>query len=198
MIVSEMSVEEVASAKTFEKHFWEDGENALEIVAKYLPDEGKVSNDSFRPSFQPLELMNLKSTLQYIISTNILGKLRLTKDEYEVKKLEVSTRIADEVVEGVMEFIKPGMKESEVVKEITRLFTEKEASDLSFSPIVETGPKGAIPHHSPGETKIKEGDMIVLDLGGMKEHYCSDNTRTFVAGEPTEEMKKIYKVVKDA
>lgn len=198
MIVPEMSVGEVEKADHFTKHFWADGENALEIVSGFLPDQGKISVDNFWPSFQLLGLMDLKSDLTYISSTDILGKLRLHKDEHEVKLLEESGQIADEVVMEIMDFIKPGMTEAEAVDEIDRLFAAKGASELSFSPIVGAGPNGAVPHHSPDETVIEDGDMIVLDLGGIKDHYCSDITRTFVVGEPTEEMEKVHKVVQEA
>lgn len=198
MIVPEMSVEEVASATHFEKRFWKDGENPLEIVANLLPDEGKVSIDNYWPSFQLLGLMDLKENLQYITSTSILGRLRLLKDEHEVQKLKESAKIADEVVEEIIDFVKPGMTEKEVVEEIVRLYQAKGASDVSFGPIVAAGANGAVPHHSPGETIIKDGDMIVLDTGCIKDHYCSDTTRTFVVGEPTEEMKKVHKIVEEA
>ena len=43
---------------------------------------------------------------------------------------------------------------------------------------------------------IEENDVIILDLGGRHMSYCSDTTRTFFVGEPTEEQKKVYEIVR--
>src|SRR5699024_485288 len=84
MVVPEMSVKEVASAVHFTKHYWKDGENALEVLGKLLPNNGTISVDNLWPSFQLLELMKIKKDLTYIPSTKVLAKLRLHKDDHEI------------------------------------------------------------------------------------------------------------------
>lgn len=198
MVVHEMSKEEVASANHFQKKFWKDGENAVEIVEELLPRTGKVSIDNLWPSHHLLELMKMTKDVEFTPSTTVLGHLRLIKDEVEIERLRASGKVADEVMEQTIDFIEPGLIESEVVDEIKRLFAENGVEELSFNPIVGAGKHGAIPHHTPGETEITDGDMIVLDLGGIKDHYCSDITRTIVVGEPTDKMIKVYDIVRRA
>ncbi|MPN23561.1 putative dipeptidase PepE [bioreactor metagenome] len=67
---------------------------------------------------------------------------------------------------------------------------------MSFNPIVASGPNGSMPHYSGGERVIGENDIVILDLGGRYKSYCSDTTRTLFTGTPTEEMKKVYEIVK--
>ena len=45
---------------------------------------------------------------------------------------------------------------------------------------------------------IEAGDAVVIDFGGRKEGYCSDVTRTFVVGEPSDELRKVHAVVEEA
>src|SRR5690625_4846732 len=63
MIIPEMSVEEVGDVNLYTKHFWEDGENALEIVRDLLPTEGIVSVDNHMHSFHLIELINMIPTV---------------------------------------------------------------------------------------------------------------------------------------
>nr|WP_269433506.1 M24 family metallopeptidase [Bacillus sp. FJAT-29937] len=121
------------------------------------------------------------------------------KDEKEIELLRESGKIADEVMKQIIDYISPGTTEKEVADEIKRLFALKGVEKLSFNPIVGAEKNGAIPHHQSDETIIRSGDMVVIDMGGVKNHYCSDITRTIVVGEePDEEKKNVYEVVKRA
>jgi Xaa-Pro aminopeptidase len=61
--------------------------------------------------------------------------------------------------------------------------------------VVGSGPNGANPHHEIGERVIQEGDMVVLDFGGLKYGYGSDTTRTVHVGEPTDEEREVHEIV---
>ncbi|RSK54595.1 M24 family metallopeptidase [Bacillus canaveralius] len=199
MVVHEMSKEEVHPADLFDTVFWKDGDFSLELLAKVLPDKGTISIDNQCPSRNLLSLMNLNSQLTFVDSTKVIGKARLNKDEQEVELLTRSGAIADEVMEQIFTFIKPGITEKQVADELKRLFALRGVDELSFDPIVGAGANGAIPHHQSDDTVIAEGDLVVIDMGGIKAHYCSDMTRTvLVGGEATEEMKKVYEIVKRA
>lgn len=58
--------------------------------------------------------------------------------------------------------------------------------------MVLTGTNGALPHGTPGDTKIKKGDLVLFDLGVVHKGYCSDITRTVAYGEISAEQEKIY------
>jgi Xaa-Pro aminopeptidase len=64
--------------------------------------------------------------------------------------------------------------------------------------VVGSGPNGANPHHEIGERTIEKGDMVILDFGGLCEGYGSDTTRTVSVGEPPEEQRRIYEIVRQA
>ncbi|WP_017728850.1 M24 family metallopeptidase [Halalkalibacterium ligniniphilum] len=199
MIVHEMSKEEIKPTGLYENLFWKDGDNSLDLLATVLPDYGKISIDNEWPSHNLIKLMDRKPHASFVESTNTIGASRLLKDSQEVNLLKKSGAIADDVMKQVIDYIKPGLTEKDVTEEIKRLFALHKVEQLSFNPIVGAGKNGAIPHHQSDETQIAVGDMVVIDMGGIKDHYCSDMTRTVVVGgEATEEMKKAYSIVKRA
>jgi Xaa-Pro dipeptidase len=198
MIVHEMSKEQIFPSDHFEALFWKDGEDPLVLLSKTLPDSGTISIDNQWPSQHLIQLMKLKNNLSFIESTKIIGTSRLYKDEIEIDLLKKSGIIADDVMTQIIRFVKPGLTEKDIVAEIKRLFATYKV-DLSPNTVVGTGKNGAIPHHQPDETIIVAGDMIVIDMGGIKDHYWFDMTRTvLVGGKPTKEMQKVYEFVKYA
>jgi Xaa-Pro dipeptidase len=199
MIVHEMSREEVPAESPFKNIFWKDGENSLELLAGILPESGTISIDNLWPSQNLLKLILLKNRLSFVDSTQVIGRSRIKKDPEEFELLKKSGAFADQVLQQVIDYLRPGLTEKQVVDEIKRLFAFKGVDTLSFNPIVGAGKNGAIPHHQSDDTPIAAGDMVVIDMGGIKDHYCSDMTRTvLVGGEPTDEMLKVYEIVKEA
>ncbi|WP_134698663.1 Xaa-Pro peptidase family protein [Ammoniphilus sp. YIM 78166] len=198
IVVHEMSREEVSPLDGVTMVFWKDGEPSVEILAGLLPKQGVISFDNQWPSEKLIDLMSFKKELTYIKGTPVIGALRLKKDREEIDLLRKSGEIADRVIGEAIRLAKPGMKESELAKEIKRLFHEQGVEQLSFSPIIGAGANGAIPHHQSDDTVLAEGDMVVVDMGGIKDHYCSDMTRTIAIGEPSEEMVQVYEIVRKA
>ena len=72
------------------------------------------------------------------------------------------------------------------------------AENMSFDPIVASGPNGSMPHAVPTDRKIQDGDFVTMDFGCIYQGYCSDMTRTVAVGHVTEEMEKGYNVVLQA
>jgi Xaa-Pro aminopeptidase len=97
------------------------------------------------------------------------------------------------------EWLRPGRTEREVGRDIARAITEAGHTRVNFV-IVASGPNGASPHHDTSERVIEQGDPVVVDIGGtMPDGYCSDCTRTYVAGgAPDEEFARYYAVLLEA
>lgn len=198
MITHEMFKAQINVPQGMDKLFWQDGEDAIARLAKIIPACGTVAVDSQWPSGNLIHLMETNKQLTFATSTNILGVLRRNKDSVEIGLLKESGNCADQVMDDLTKFIRAGVTEREVVDEIKRLFKLHGAEQLSFDPIVAAGSNGAVPHHQPGDTVLKQGDAVVVDMGGVKDYYCSDMTRTFFLGPPTSEMETVYQVVRQA
>ena len=81
---------------------------------------------------------------------------------------------------------------------IRRLYAEEGCEDVSFPPIASFAENAADPHHGPDGTAGRRGDCVVIDIGGLKNDYCSDMTRTVFLGEVSERQREIYEVVREA
>ncbi len=120
------------------------------------------------------------------------------KTEAEAAHIEAAQRITEAVFEEILPMLKPGVRERDIAAEIVYRHLQLGAERMSFDPIVATGAHGALPHARPGDRPIATGDLIVIDMGGFKNGYASDMTRTVAVGEPGAEARKVYQTVWNA
>ena len=131
-------------------------------------------------------------------ATDLLWKLRMVKDEEELEAMVAAQRIAERALEDILEEIRPGVTEKEIAARLQYLMLHYGASDMSFDPIVVSGPNGSLPHGVPSEKAIQQGEFVTMDFGCVYRGYCSDMTRTVAVGFATEEMQKVYQTVLSA
>ena len=125
---------------------------------------------------------------------NIIESQRVIKDEREIKFIETACEITDRCFEYLKKFIKIGMSEKEIAFEIERFFKTNGADDVAFPPIVASGHNSSMPHAIPGTRKIKDGDILIIDMGCKYKGYCSDMTRVIFVNYMEEEYKKPYEI----
>jgi Xaa-Pro aminopeptidase len=129
----------------------------------------------------------------------VLGDLRLRKSPDEVDSLRRAAQAIDRVHARMGEWLSPGRTEAEVARDIAEAIVAEGHRSMDFV-IVAGGPNAASPHHDISDRVIERGDPVVVDIGGsMPDGYCSDCTRTYVAGgDPDPEFAKYYAVLLDA
>lgn len=131
------------------------------------------------------------------LAGNLIRELRIIKDTQEIKFIREACRMADEAVNLASQIIVPGANEQEVAAEIEYTMRIMGSEGTSFDTIIGSGSNSAFPHCN-NKKKIREGDLVIVDLGATFNFYRSDITRTFIAGKPTEKQKQIYEAVKSA
>ena len=125
----------------------------------------------------------------------LMARLRAAKTEEEIDAMRAAQAIAEQALEEVLELIRPGMTEKQVMAELVYRTLRHGSEGNAFDPIVVSGPNSSLPHGVPGERVIQKGDFVTMDFGCLKEGYRSDMTRTIAVGEATEEMRNVYGVV---
>jgi len=128
----------------------------------------------------------------------ILEEVRAVKDKTELANIIKAQRISEAVLKTILLNLRIGISEIEIANLIQQSFIKLGAPILSFLPIVAFGKNSANIHHTPNKSKLKIGDIIMLDFGCTVNHYCSDMTRTYFWGEPTAKQKRIYTTVLQA
>jgi Xaa-Pro aminopeptidase len=88
-----------------------------------------------------------------------------------------------------------GRTEAEIAWQIREELHRRGAEGPSFDTVVAAGPRGALAHAIPGQRRIVAGDLVVVDSGARVDGYCSDITRTFAAGELSDELRRVYAIV---
>jgi Xaa-Pro aminopeptidase len=122
----------------------------------------------------------------------------MRKDHQELAVMRRAAILAGQVVEEVMRLLKTGVREFEIAAEIEYQMRKRGASGAAFQSIVAFGARAALPHARPTAKRLKKNELVVLDLGAILAHYCSDITRTFYFGKAPERIRQCYKAVQDA
>jgi Xaa-Pro aminopeptidase len=145
------------------------------------------------------ELDSFSSTISAELIGLDLSELRLFKSSEEVETMQKAADIADEAIVYVMQLITPGMRESEVELMLYNKIRQLGATSFSFTTIVASGWRGAMPHGVASDKVIGEDDFVTIDFGAMYKGYCSDLTRTFaMSTQADRKLVEIYDVVLNA
>jgi Xaa-Pro aminopeptidase len=140
----------------------------------------------------------LSSEAPLEINNGFVQALRVVKDSQEIEFMRKAGELTSEGMKAAYDTVKPGAKEYEVAAEIEYAMRKRGAGPTAFETIVASGACSAFPHGGCSGREILEGDLVVVDIGATFNYYCSDMTRTLVAGKPSEKQQKIYDVVKEA
>lgn len=127
--------------------------------------------------------------------SGLTAGLRLVKEGEELAALRKSCQIAARAFGIVKPRIKTGRTERSVYRELEDTMQSMGAVGNSFSLIVGFGPNSALPHHETSDRKLKKNETVLMDYGCVYGNYCSDITRTYFHGRPTEEFRKVYSIV---
>ena len=121
--------------------------------------------------------------------------LRTVKDSAEIKLLARGAAIAAASLAETLACVKIGMSELDVAAELEYRMCKKGGSGAAFPTIVASGPRSAMPHGTASAKLLARGELLIIDYGVIYEGYCSDETCTFVLGEPTKKQLRIYDTV---
>src|SRR5699024_184939 len=128
---------------------------------------------------------------------SFINAQRLKKTRSELIYTQKAIDIIEQVLAEGIKKVKIGMTELELTAELEYLMKKFGAEGPSFSTIVLSGEKTALPHGTPGERAFQKGDFLLIDMGVIiKEGYCSDITITFIIGEATDKQNEIYDIVR--
>jgi len=176
---------------------WRDGQDPYDVASALLRPDGTYAVSDSAWAMHLLGLQSRLADARYFSITERLPMLRAVKDANELARLEAAGAAADATFGEIVTVRFAGRKETEVAADLARLLREFGHEQVDFT-IVGSGPNGANPHHEAGDRTIAEGDVVVLDFGGLMHGYGSDTTRTVCVGEPTAEMREVHDIVRSA
>lgn len=176
---------------------WADGDDEYVPAAGLLRPEGRYAISDATWAMHLLGLQEKLPGARFEAISRALPMLRAVKGADEIDRLAAAGAAADATFDEVIRLPFAGRSERQIAAELDRMLREHGHQQVDFT-IVASGPNGADPHHEPGERIIADGDMVVLDFGGLLDGYGSDTTRTVHVGEPTDEEHEVFDIVRKA
>lgn len=176
---------------------YDDTDDCIACLAEALPG-GVVGIDKFWPSQFTLRLMAARPDIRPVVGSRPVDEARLIKDAAFIDLMRASSRANDECLRRLIPTLRAGDTEKQVCRRYADFAEELGALGPSFDPLVCFGANCAEPHHGSDNTPLQENQTVILDLGLNLDGAMSDMTRTVVLGKATDEMKRVYDLVKKA
>jgi Xaa-Pro dipeptidase len=133
--------------------------------------------------------------MKLVSATPVTAGCRMLKSPHEIALMRLASSVTLQAYEAAWRSLREGMTQDDFGGLVSAAHTR-----LGFpgGAGVQTGEFSALPHGSATPQVIREGTILLIDGGCQVEGYCSDLSRTFVLGKPTDKMKKVFDFVHQA
>ena len=178
---------------------WGETQDPTAIVAGLASGAQRIAvGDQMWARFL-VELLPQLPGAEYTRAVDVVGPLRMSKDQAEIDALAAAGAavdlIAGELQRGEIPLV--GRTEAEVSAHLGRRIIEEGHQRVNFA-IVAAGENASSPHHHPGDRVIREDEIVLCDFGGTMNGYCSDTTRCVFTGEIAGDVAEAYAVLHEA
>ena len=152
----------------------------------------KTKKIAYRRSKPPISVISDLDT--------VLSEMRLIKKTEELSLMIKACRFTGGGVIKAMQSCQPGMMEYQLEAKISEWFRFHGCCQMSaFPPIVAGGENATTLHYIENNCPLKDGDLVLTDVGGEFDHYAGDISRTFpVNGKFSPAQKALYEIVLEA
>ncbi len=126
------------------------------------------------------------------------------KTPEEVEAMRVAGQLAGEVLKMIREHIRPGVSTGELDRICHAYITEEQQAIPApldyrgFPKSICTSVNHVVCHGIPGERKLKNGDILNIDITVIKNGWHGDTSKMFVVGEPSVRAGRICDVAHQA
>lgn len=160
-----------------------------------LDDELKIASRTTTKEFKD-SIQNRYDNIVIFNAYNLIVDLRMIKSYEEINRIEQAIMYTKSGIDSVMQEIKPDMFEYELLAEFEYTLRKKYNTKVSFDTIAASGRNAAILHYPTPNDVLKNGDLMLFDLGAQCSNYCADVSRTFpINGKYNDFQLKLYNEV---
>ncbi len=179
---------------------WDEITSPYKTLRKELDDRGIGSSIGVDPKLWIIEVERLKSANEnrtFKSADRLIDDLRQVKSSWELEQLRLAAKASAEGILSAFDRLKEGMTEKEAVPILNEELGSRSGNPITYA-LVQFGENSAIPHGYPSERKLKQGDVILLDVGTNVNGYQGDITITKPFGSVDPVFYKIYEIVFEA
>jgi len=129
----------------------------------------------------------------------IFTQMRLVKSPMELRIMQHAIDISIEAHQRAWAAAGSAKWEYEVDAEVAYTFKLRNADNWGYPDIVGCGANATTLHYLESQAPVKQGELLLMDVGAEYDHYTADITRTFpVNGKFTPAQAAVYQIVYDA
>jgi Xaa-Pro aminopeptidase len=179
---------------------WQETENPIEKIENVVGESGAGKTIAVSDQLHSIFLLRIQDRLpdaRYLPGHELVGCVRMIKDADEIASLRAAAEGADRSLAALSEQPLLEMTELDVIQFLHAKLVENGHQTVGTG-IVGAGANGAAPHHKTSERRLAKNEAVVVDFGGGLNGYRSDMTRTFHIGEPSDEFREVYEIVRAA
>ncbi len=132
-----------------------------------------------------------------------MGKALYLKNDEETELIRVSSLLVGKTLAEVAKRIRPGVSTAELDKVAEEFILGHDAKPAfkgynGFPATLCISPNDQVVHGFPGKYELKDGDIVSVDCGVLKDGFFGDSAYTFMVGEVKEEVKLLLKRTKES
>lgn len=165
----------------------------------YLPSNEHIRNASLVETANDRfvkQCMSKFPLYKYERLASILYDLRTIKSALEVRQIEHACHITEQGFRRILETTSPGVWEYELEAEYAHTFLSNRSRGFAYTPIIAGGFNACVLHYIDNNQQLKDGDLLLMDVGAEYGNYNADMTRTIpVNGKFTKRQKQVYDAV---
>ena len=179
--------------------WWEEHEDPRQAVSNVLA-EGSLSRIGVDPNCSFGQVHALSKAAQSTLTSagDLFQSLRSQKSATELALLQAAKSLTLQVHQQTFEWIRPGLRMSEVIAKIDQLHRAGGADNGSFFCAVQFGEGTSHPHGVPGDPVLQKGELILIDTGCTVGGYHSDITRTYALDKQESKVEALWDLEKAA
>ncbi|MCZ6682804.1 MAG: Xaa-Pro peptidase family protein [Planctomycetota bacterium] len=157
---------------------------------------GNISLDGFTWLDAESRLSGAMNGAKLRRDTDIIDSVRVIKSANEIKAIRTACSDTGRIFPLVNDCLRPSISEEGLRDEVLGRLAN--GSFKAVGDLIQGGENAAVPHKPTGSRLFREGDAVIVDFAAANRGYLGDMTRTFAVGEPADEIKKAYAVVREA
>ena len=160
-----------------------DSRKKVELLVGKIKGRRIGINGSFLPYSKYCNILKKWKPKKLVDVTDALSSAREVKEVYEIARIRKAAAITKKAIAMTQRQLRVGVTEKAIADYFNNAILKLGAEGTAFSSIVCFGENSAVPHHSPGSTRLRYGDIVLIDVGAKYRNYCADITRTVIFGK---------------
>lgn len=126
-----------------------------------------------------------------------LMHLRMVKSPFEIAQIKKAIHNTKLGLDQVLASLQPGKYEYEIANDFYHTIHANGKAKLAFSTICASGKNAVILHYPDAKDQMKDGDLLLCDLGSDWDEYKGDISRTYpVNGKFSPRQRMVYEIVR--